>query len=300
MRIEPSHAQADGPWSVASVASAVRSVLSENRVVRELIHVATVDSTQDTLRELAAAGASTGTAVITDWQRAGRGRTGNRWDDDPSGGNLAMSLLLDGGARTLHAMSVPLIPHALGLAVVEAAASVGPAASALRLKWPNDVVHRPSPEQPSRKLAGVLVERQRLVGVRGERDVLLCGIGVNIDLGEEVPSDRTDLRSALGGRPDQAVLLATLLKALDTSVLALASPASLLDRYRAVSDTIGRTVRVQVLGEEPLVGIAMGIDDDGRLLVNTGDRTHAILSGTVRDADLADDIRSDRRETDDA
>lgn len=289
---DPPHGHAAAPWSVVSAASVIHSVLGENRIVRELRHVGAVDSTQDALRALARAGAPAGTVLIADRQQAGRGRAGNRWDDDPSGGNLAVSLLVDVGAPPFDATSIPLVPHALGLAVVDAAAVLGPDAAALRLKWPNDVVDRPVSDQASRKLAGVLVERERLVGGSGERDVLLCGIGLNVDLGDAAPADRTDLASVLGERPDRALLLAALLMELDATLRALATPASLLDRYRGMSDTVGRSVRVQVPGEGALVGVATGIDDGGRLLVTTDARTHVILSGTVRDADRSDGLRS--------
>ena len=302
MTDEVPHAHAGGPWSGAAATSVVRSVLAENRIVRTLHPVGEAGSTQDALRDLALDGAGAGTVLIADQQHAGRGRSGNRWDDDPAGGSLAMSLLLEVGAHPFGAMSVPLVPHALGLAVVETAATVGAEGSPLLLKWPNDVVHRPAREGPSRKLAGVLVERERLAAERGGRDVLLCGIGVNVDLGGEVPTDRTDLASVLGGRPDRALLLATLLMELDATLRALASPATLLDRCRAASDTVGRTVRVQVPGEGPLVGVATGVDDGGLLLVTTDGRTRAILSGSVRDADGPGDIDGDRdgRSTDDA
>jgi BirA family biotin operon repressor/biotin-[acetyl-CoA-carboxylase] ligase len=61
------------------------------------------------------------------------------------------------------------------------------------------------------------------------------------------------------------------------------APASLLERYRSASDTIGRPVRVELPGGAAVRGDACGIDADGRLLVSSGERIHAILSGTVRD-----------------
>lgn len=298
MSLEPSQEHVAGPWSVASAADVVRSVLAENGIVRQLHQVVEVSSTQDALREFALAGAAAGAVLIADRQLAGRGRGGNRWDDDAAGGNLAMSLLLEVGAPPLDATSIPLLPHALGLAVVEAVAILGPHAPPLRLKWPNDVVDRPMPDQPSRKLAGVLVERERLAGEAGGRDVLLCGIGLNVDLRDVAPADRIDLASVLGVCPDRTRVLATLLTAIDATLRALASPASLLDRLRAASDTVGRRVRVQVPGEGPIVGVATGIDDDGRLLVATEGRTRAILSGTVRDVDQSGDGRGDVRRTD--
>lgn len=272
-------------WASAVGSPAVREILVANRTVHDLRHVAEVGSTQDVILTLAVEGARAGTAIVTDRQRDGRGRSGNRWDDDPAGGSLALSLLLDVGPPPLDGMTVPLVPLAFGLAVVDACGAVGPPAPALRLKWPNDVVLRDDPDGPSRKLAGVLVERDRIDTSSGTREVLRCGIGLNVEPSWSLPPDRTDLTAIFGVPPDRAVLLAALLRSLDDAVQALAAPLRLLDRLRAVSDTIGRRVRVQGAGGDPLVGLATGIDDAGRLLVTSDGRTRAILSGTVRDAD---------------
>src|SRR5207249_7100178 len=52
-----------------------------------------VDSTQETLRELARSGAPEGTVVVAEHQRAGRGRRGRAWNDRP-GESLLFSVLL--------------------------------------------------------------------------------------------------------------------------------------------------------------------------------------------------------------
>lgn len=270
-------------WGPAVGSSAVREVVARNRVVRDVRHVAEVGSTQDVLLELASAGAPVGTVVVADVQRSGRGRSGNRWDDDPTGGSLALSLLLDVGAPPLADAAVALVPQALGLAVLDACTVVHPEPLALRLKWPNDVVVREDADAPARKLAGVLVERDLIEGPAGRREILRCGMGLNVALQGPLPSDRIDLASVIGVPPDRSLLLAAVLDGLDDAVHALAIPSSLLVRLRHASDTIGRDVRVQVPGDGVLVGRADGIDDVGRLLLRTSGGTHPILSGTVRD-----------------
>jgi len=279
-------------WGPAVVSPLVRDVLAGNGIVRQVRHVGEVASTQDTVLELARAGAPTGTVVVADVQRSGRGRSGNRWDDDPAGGGLALSLLLDVATPPLDASVVPLLPQALGLAVIDACASAGPAAAALRLKWPNDVVLRSAPDGSTRKLAGVLVERDRPVrstGARDPREVLCCGIGMNLRLPAPLPPDRLDLATVIGAEPDRVGLLAALLRSLDAVIAALATPASILERLRSASDTVGRDVRVRPPGGAAILGRAVGIDDAGRLLVTSAGRTRAILSGTVRDADDAEE-----------
>lgn len=274
-------------WGPAARSTVVGHALAGNRLVRGLQHLGQVGSTQDALRELARSDTPSGTVIVADLQRTGRGRSGNRWEDDPSGGNLAMSLLLEVGAAPLDATVIGLVPHALGIAVLDACGDLGAGVGALRLKWPNDVVHRATPDGPPRKVAGVLVERER-VASSAPREVLLCGIGINVDVGAGRPDDRTDVATVLGTAIDRAAMLAALLTALDAALLALARPDALLERYRQVSDTLGRAVRVMVAGEGPLVGEATGIDDGGRLLITSDGRTRAVLSGTVRDAGASD------------
>lgn len=275
-------------WATAIASRPVEDVLAGNRIVRTIEHAAEVTSTQDLLRERAIAGAAPGTVLVTDRQRAGRGRSGHRWDDDPDGGSLALSLLLEVGAAPIDTRTAVLVPHALGLAVVETCAVLAADPGALRLKWPNDVVHRAS-GRSARKVAGVLVEREVVAAPAGSRDVLVGGIGVNLTLGADAPLERTDLATVLGAPPDRAVLLAALLMTLDVVLRALTTPATLLERCRRASDTLGRDVRVLVPGRPALVGRATGIDDEGRLLVHADGTTHVVLSGTVRDAEVPDD-----------
>lgn len=270
---------AEVPWNVVAADPTVTAALGAAARLRTLHPVGEVGSTQDRTRELAIGGAPDGTVVLADVQRRGRGRTGGTWDDDADGGSLAVTVLLDVAAT---AGALPLLPLALGVAVIDACRPTGTTVD-LRLKWPNDVVVRDAPRAPLRKLAGVLVERERVVTTAGPRDVLLCGIGLNVALGGPVAPDRTDLAALVASPPDRVALLAGLITVLDGTLPLLDDPPRLLDRVRALSDTVGRRVRVLLPGEPPLVGTAAGIDDSGRLVVDTDGRTRAILSGTVRD-----------------
>ena len=116
--------------------------------------------------------------------------------------------------------------------------------------------------------------------------MLLCGIGLNVDLrGPLLPPDRICLASLAGVAPLRPVLLAVLLAALDDAIVRLVdAPQVLLADYRARCETIGRAVEVTLPGDRRVVGRAIGVDDQGRLLVEGADGTEAILAGTVRDA----------------
>jgi BirA family biotin operon repressor/biotin-[acetyl-CoA-carboxylase] ligase len=143
----------------------------------------------DVSRRLAAGGAPHGTVITTDFQEAGRGRTGGRpWLGD-AGDNLFFTILLRYG-------SFAAIPAALtlrtGLAVSLAVEDLVPALGGLvRVKWPNDVLILLPPG--GRKVAGVLSE--------SDGSVVFIGVGVNVRQAEFPPPLRhkaTSLKLALG------------------------------------------------------------------------------------------------------
>jgi BirA family biotin operon repressor/biotin-[acetyl-CoA-carboxylase] ligase len=277
------NATGQGPWTMHLADEVIRTTLGRTRVLSGLHPVGEVGSTQDVTRELAAGGAASGTVVIADRQVAGRGRSGRTWDDRSDGGTLAMTVLID--VNRVPADTLALVPHALGLAVVAAASALTPGAPTLRLKWPNDVVLREAPDRPARKVSGVLVEWEQVPAADGPRDVLLCGIGIDVDLrGGGEADDRICLATLAGDAPDRALLLAALLGSLDEALhVLIEAPRALMARYRAVSDTIGRGVTVELPGEGHIDGTATEVDDTGRLVVVSEGRARAILSGTVRD-----------------
>ena len=273
-----------GTWRAAATGPAVRAALARAGLLCAVHVVDEAGSTQDVGRALAAADAPDGTVVVAERQTAGRGRRGRRWEDDPRGGGLALTLVLD--VATVGT-GVGLVPHALGVAVRDACATHVTVPGTLGLKWPNDVVVRRDPSEVARKLAGVLVERERVSGA-APREVLLCGIGLNVAYSGEVPADRVDLASIGEDLPGRDALLAALVVALDRSLALLArSPGALVARYRDACETIGRAVVVDGAGTGPSAastpGTAVGIDDEGRLLVSHDGMVRAILSGTVRD-----------------
>jgi BirA family transcriptional regulator, biotin operon repressor / biotin---[acetyl-CoA-carboxylase] ligase len=130
----------------------------------------------------------------------------------------------------------PVLSLAAGVAAAEAC---GPQ---VRLKWPNDLL------LIGRKLGGILVEATPHKAV--------CGIGINLTWAPE------------GGamlNVDRSVLLERLIERLGTWTIA--PPESVLDRWRELSDTLGRRVRIQ-LADESREGVAQGIGPHGELIID--------------------------------
>lgn len=213
------------------------------------LHFLCVDSTNAKARELADRGAPHGTAVTAAAQSAGRGRQGRTWSA-PAGQALLCSLVLRDPPR--------LLPLAAGVAVAE---EVGAEA---KVKWPNDVL------VDGLKVAGILVE-----GRPQERwAVLGIGLNVAVDVGT-FPSELRERAGSLGRAPeDIEPTLARLMEGLSRWVVA--PPGAVLDALRDRDALLGSRVRWK--GGQ---GEAGGIDEQGRLVVITGDGPVVLEAGEV-------------------
>ena len=212
-------------------------------------HYRLTDSTSTRARELAAAGAPHGTLVTAAAQSAGRGRQGRTWTA-PAGRALLCSVVVHDPP--------PLVSLRAGVATAQA---VGPAA---RLKWPNDVY------LDRRKVAGILVEG------RPQEGWGVVGIGVNVAVApQDFPAELADRAGTLGlGAEAIEPLLARLLAELERW---LAAPLEeLLQAVRARDALLGQT-----LTWAGGVARGAGIDDHGRLLVDTEDGRQALNAGEV-------------------
>ena len=213
------------------------------------LHLRETDSTNARARELAAAGAVHGTLVSARAQSAGRGRQGRTWSAPP-GQALLVSLVL----RTWHR----LLPLAAAVAVAETA---GPEA---RIKWPNDVL------LADRKVAGILVE------ARPQERWAVVGIGLNVAVElEALPAELRETAGTLGLSPSELEpTLARLLRSLEAQLGA--SEPALLTAYRERDALSGREV-TWAAGE----GRAAGVDEEGRLVVETAGGRVALDAGEV-------------------
>jgi BirA family transcriptional regulator, biotin operon repressor / biotin---[acetyl-CoA-carboxylase] ligase len=232
--------------------------------VGRVVRLGRVESTQGVAFTLAAEGAADRTVVVADSQAAGRGRRGHAWLDEP-GASLLVSILL---RPRLEAARLPLLALAAGVAVADALAEV--ASLRPRLKWPNDVL------VAGRKIAGILLE-SRL----GPAPLVVLGIGVNLAqqvFPPELAGRATSVALETGGDVDHEALLGALLEALDRQRdgLERGAFAEARQRWRDLSETLGRTVRI-----DDVSGVALDIDDDGALVVADGDQRLRVVAGEI-------------------
>ncbi len=227
---------------------------------------------------------------IAEFQSAGRGRRGRRWQA-PLGGCLCLSV--GWRSRALAELEPSsILPLASGVAVRRVLhALTGIEAG---LKWPNDIVWQ------DRKLGGILVERT--MATDGSSHVVI-GVGLNVDLSSSVKalvSDwrgaATDLREATGGpMPSRTELAAAIVNELwdplrgAESAQPSAWMAATLAQWSAADVLRERGVSVRQ-HDGAFHGTAAGVDDDGALRVRLADGSiRLVVAGevSVRPADHA-------------
>ncbi|MBC7348760.1 MAG: biotin--[acetyl-CoA-carboxylase] ligase [Candidatus Aminicenantes bacterium] len=141
------------------------SVLSEDyRFGHPLFIFSLAFSTMDFARRLAGLNFPEGTAVLAGEQISGRGTKGRSWHS-ARGKGLYISFLLRPTTSCLN-----LLPVVAGLAAAEALEELS--GVKVKLKWPNDLVHR------GKKIGGILCE----AGGPGQPSTwVVAGIGLNLN-----------------------------------------------------------------------------------------------------------------------
>jgi BirA family transcriptional regulator, biotin operon repressor / biotin---[acetyl-CoA-carboxylase] ligase len=210
-----------------------------------------------------------GAVLIAEHQTAGRGRQGRSWSAVPHA-QITMSVGVD--AATVPSEAWGWLPLAAGVAIVDAVSGWGVEAG---LKWPNDVL------VGGGKLAGILAE------VAPARQAVVIGIGLNVSLtGAEVGvsgvTSLVDLGVSLPDRQDLVLrLLGELGRRIDAWRKADGADGGLRSDYRARSLTLGMSVRAELPGDRELVGVARDVDEQGRLVIDTGRQTTTVSAGDI-------------------
>jgi BirA family biotin operon repressor/biotin-[acetyl-CoA-carboxylase] ligase len=229
-------------------------------------------STSTLLLERARGGAPAGSVIACELQSAGRGRRGNGWQSG-LGGSLTFSLLwrFARGAAGLAGLSL-----AVGVAVARTLAAAGGAE--VQLKWPNDLLHA------GRKLGGILIE------VHAEAPGSTCaviGIGLNVRLHqrlrEGIAQPVTDVASISAGLPSRNLLLAATLIELAQVLELFAAQgfAPLREEWMARHAHQGKAVTLSSGDGKAVTGRAVGVAEDGALLVETAHGVERFVSGEL-------------------
>ncbi|WP_347955759.1 biotin--[acetyl-CoA-carboxylase] ligase [Gordonia aichiensis] len=211
-----------------------------------------------------------GAVLIAGRQTSGRGRHARVWETPPGQLAISVAVAVDGDAvRHLGWLSL-----LTGLAVHDAVTRLGGAAPTL--KWPNDVL-----APGGGKLSGILSEFRLLPGSEG--GVAIIGTGLNLDLpAGAAPDTAASISDLVGGPVDRTDLAASYLRALSERLAGWPDDiAALAQGYRRVSATLGSRVRLILPGEVEVIGEAVDIDDEGRIIVDGPDGPITASAGDV-------------------
>jgi BirA family biotin operon repressor/biotin-[acetyl-CoA-carboxylase] ligase len=231
-----------------------------------------VDSTNSRLLAAAPPPAGSADVCLSELQHAGRGRRGRPWIA-PFGAGVAMSVgwTFSDGARSLPALSL-----GAGVAISRALARAG--AAGVTLKWPNDIVFH------DRKIGGVLIELR--AEVSGPAHVVI-GVGINVALPATARREieATGVRvaavaDACAEAPSRNLIAGAILDELLSMLgqFELEGFAAFRDAWTALDALNGRPAQV-VIGDTTISGTARGVDQEGALLLETGDRVQRFVSG---------------------
>ena len=217
------------------------------------------DSTLDAAHALAEAGATSGTVVLADAQRAGRGRMGRAWSSEPGRGVWCTVV-----ERSLDLPALDVLSIRVGLEVAERLDTS--AGETVGIKWPNDLM------LGTTKLGGILVET-RWSGT----SLAWAAVGVGVNVSTPVGLARAARLPKGARRPD--VLVAVVAGVRAAAVRTGHLTAEELSRFRARDALRGRRI------VEPHEGTVSGIEANGALVVETRRGAKRVRTGTIRMAE---------------
>lgn len=251
----------------------IRDTLNTKMIGRgEIYYFSDIASTNNEAKKQANLGCPEGSIVLSEAQSGGRGRLARSWFS-PSGKGIWLSVVL---RPLFNPYDAPKCTLLTAVAVTKAIRRV--AQVECGIKWPNDILYH------GKKIVGILTEMSAEIDAI---NYVVIGMGINVNIGEQdFPAELMDIATSLSIVTGHDISRLTLLNA----VLAELEQAyenviqrgfsEMLDEWRGFSVTLGQNVNVAGSGRE-FSGMAVDIDHDGALLVQTEGCLERVLAGDV-------------------
>ena len=212
-----------------------------------------------------------GQVLVAEAQSAGRGRRGNQWFS-PFGSNLYFSMYWQLEQGIQAAMGLSLL---VGIVIAELIENQYQAT--VQLKWPNDIY------ADQKKLGGILVE---LSGQSHAHCDLIIGIGLNILMPvqgkQQISQGFTDLQSQCACAIDRNQLVPMLQQRLISKLQQFEKTgfAPFAEAFNQRNQFAGQQVQLTG-GAEPNVGICLGVDEQGGLLLQQANGVRSFYGGEL-------------------
>ena len=250
----------------------IKTLLGDSIFSDHIIIYDSLESTNNTAKELYEQGAESGTVILSEKQTGGRGRMNRQWLS-PAYKNLLFSILLKPDIKVENIYSLTL---ALAAAVIDAVQNI--TGLSAMIKWPNDIYLN------KKKLAGILTEFK----VRGKSSAyIILGIGINVNWNPEKEKNilfpSTSIFNETGQITSRNLLVSETLKRFEIfyNDIINGRMAQLNSRINRLSLLSGREVSVD-RGDETISGKVLGIDTGGGLILKEPDgNVKIVLNGDV-------------------
>lgn len=238
-----------------------------------LLHFASIDSTNTYLLQQANRPSCHGQVVVADEQTAGRGQRGRRWLAAPGDALLCSIGWQFGRNHRLDGLSL-----AVGVLVAEALQDL--VSQRLRLKWPNDLLI-----DETHKVGGILIET---VPGSGDTRTAVIGIGLNLRSPRQPLPDVDALPPAgldicTGVRNDRDAVLNKLLAVLSPGLVKFAAEGfvSFRDQWWLLRAFAGREVTARMPDGGIVSGCMIAVTEQGALVIESANGLHTLVSGEV-------------------
>lgn len=239
---------------------------------KNIFYYPEIDSTNIRAKQLGEENAPHGTLVVADMQTAGRGRRGRGWVSPP-GHSIYMSLLLRPDIRPGNA---PMLTIVMAYSVAEAIRDC--TGLNVQIKWPNDIILN------GKKIVGILTEMSTEIDYINH---VVIGVGINVNMEsfpEELSDKATSLRIEMGKSVKRSPIIEETMIRFEACYEQFAQKGDLgflRESYNEMLVNCGR--EVLILGaKESYKAYALGIDDNGELLIRREDGTEeTVYAGEV-------------------
>ena len=222
-------------------------------------------------------------ARIAHKQTAGKGRAGRAWVANPED-SLCFSLAFPFKRTSAELSGLSLL---VGLAVISGIAQACDLSEAdlqmagLQLKWPNDLLLNNS------KLGGILIEGGQATA--SDPTWMIIGIGINLRNAHVIEENLGNglkvsaLSQITKSVPDIEYLWLKLIASLEHHLVEfdLHGFKPYQERWMRWDAYRGQSVCISGAGNDPIYGIANGVDETGALLLQQDNKIIAIHAGDV-------------------
>ena len=251
--------------------SEIESVIPIEGIVNNVIYFDETDSTNTRAKLFGEEGAADGTLVVADCQNMGKGRRGRSFSS-PRGQSIYMTFLLRPDILPIRASMITILS---AMAVRSALSEICGIDSLI--KWPNDVV------ADGKKICGILTEMSaELTKV----NYVVVGIGINVNnekMSKDIENVAISARMLTGSIQRRSLIIGSVCKWFGIyydKFISTQNLSLIKEEYNQYLVNFDKEVEI-VRDNESYRAKSLGIDDEGRLLVERDGKTETVLSGEV-------------------